>query len=403
MRGWIAMFVCLAACGESSVTLIDPPVAPPTALRIHVLPDSEDVAAALALGWAAGIPAAEVTLTPNDSSAAPLRATADAMGVADFGLVAPGSYTADVARWLTAAEAQRLPLREDLLGWAWRDRVSVGRGSTEPLFVPASRRKSLVISEWAFNQKGGYDFGGFLELFNNADTTVYLDRIVVGSAFSLSSDFPNYPCSAYRGFRNDSAGVWTRRIAQLPGGGRDYPLLPQRTAVIATDAVDHAPYISDGLDLRQADFELQGTADVDNPQVPNAPSIGPNPGFFGHGIEFSILGEVTFLALPVTFDILSRMRDPITGDEYGRVPIEKLLDVLVIGPEFYTFPLCPNLVPRSIDRAWTFVREGGNEPREYRYSVSRRRVGQSGSPKLQHTRRSASDFIRTLRSPGRVP
>lgn len=394
----------VTACGESSVTFVDPPTPPPAALVIRVLPDSEDVAAAAALGWAAAIPGAEVVLSPSDSSAPTLRLTTNASGLADFGLVAPGRYAIAVSRWLSSSEAQRLPLGEDVVGWVWRDVVTVAGGGTETIFAPASRRKSLLISEWAFNQKGDYYHGGFLELYNNADTTIYLDGIVVGSAFALTFDYPNFPCAVYGSFTNDRTGLWTRRMAQVPGAGQNYPLAPHRTAVIATDAVDHSQYIQGGLDLRQADFELQGTADVDNPAVPNMPSIGHNPGFFGHGIEFGSLDDVAFAARPVTLQELARMRDPLTNDEYAKVPREKLLDVLVIGPEITSSnSLCPQVVHRIIDRSWTFVRES-DSVREYLFSVSRRLVPEGlASGRLQHSRRSASDFARTARTPGRVP
>jgi len=53
------------------------------------------------------------------------------------------------------------------------------------LSVPASRRKPLVISEWFFNTGrvpgvGTYSYGGYIELYNNADTTVFLDGLRVG-------------------------------------------------------------------------------------------------------------------------------------------------------------------------------------------------------------------------------
>ena len=62
--------------------------------------------------------------------------------------------------------------------------------SLVPVRVPAARKKGLIISEFAFNSGvlpgvTGYSNGGYFELYNNGDTTVYLDGMLVGEAIAL--------------------------------------------------------------------------------------------------------------------------------------------------------------------------------------------------------------------------
>jgi hypothetical protein len=57
---------------------------------------------------------------------------------------------------------------------------------------------------------------------------------------------------------------------------------------VAIDGVDDS-VVNPGLpDLSYADFEFEGTADSDNPDVPNMPYLGPDAAWNdGHGRPFS--------------------------------------------------------------------------------------------------------------------
>jgi hypothetical protein len=122
---------------------------------LQIVPDGEDAAPAQDLGWTAGIPGAEVTITAG----------------------------------------------EDVVGFMTQTVVKRGNATVQ---VPASRRHSIVVSEWSFFREGipgvgGYDFGGYLELANKSDTTVYLDGLIIGSACTQATEstVPN-TCAAWR-------------------------------------------------------------------------------------------------------------------------------------------------------------------------------------------------------------
>ena len=149
-------------------------------LTLSIQPDPEDTAVARELGWGAGIPAAEITVSPGDGDTAtgPPIATVrtNNAGAASVPDLPDGNYLVEVRRLLTAAETARLTPGEDVVGFFAK--AVVKRGSIT-LQAPTSRRHSLVIT-------------------------------------------------------------WTHWFDSLPGNGHTYPLAPGAVAVIATDAIDHS-------------------------------------------------------------------------------------------------------------------------------------------------------------------
>ena len=179
VRPFLTAFATTVAACSGSTDIVTPPPPPATGLTLTFVPDSEDLATARALGWQAGLPGLAVTVTPADSSAGPRTFTSAADGTVRIPDLVGGNYVLEASRWLTAVERAKLGAGDDGDGFATRAPFSASAaGGAASVTVPASRRRSLVISEWAFNGNvvtglGAYDFGGFLELYNNADTTIY--------------------------------------------------------------------------------------------------------------------------------------------------------------------------------------------------------------------------------------
>jgi hypothetical protein len=413
-----ARFALLAAglllcgtCNYGEVVVVQPAATGRGPLTLSIQPDPEDTAVARELGWSTGIPGAEVTVSPGnaDTATGPPVATllTDSAGRVSVPDLPDGHYLVEVRRVLTSAEAGRLAANEDVVGFMAREIVVRGSATVA---VPASRRHSLVISEWAFQPAfvvgvGWYSFGGFLELANNSDTTVYLDGLVIGEGFfGVAIDAHPGTCANYEPQANDPDGVWTRYLDSLPGTGHTYPLAPGATAVIATDAIDHSGVVPGGLDLSHADFEFAGTADVDNPGVPNTVSIGLADYVHGHGLYLNdIDGEVVFIALPVDVAALPQTSNHIVA----RVPRARILDVISLLETFQSsYPFCPQLVHHNFDRyrARLMVDEPWNQSPGL-HSVQRKAAytRADGRKILQHTRTTNADFFWGLRTPGQLP
>lgn len=406
LLSWV--LVTVEGCGGGTQIVTPPPPPPAANLSVALVPDSEDLTPATALGWAAGLPGAEVRLQSTAPGSSSQSFTSTPQGKVPLTGFAPGVYSLEASRWLTTAERVLLPNGDATTGFAIRTTVRLESSGEVRVTVPASRRSGLVISEWGFASiytpsTGSYEFGGFLELYNNGDTTAYLDGLLVGEAVSQGVEFPNLSCATVATLTDDPSGLWVRKLARFPGSGRQYPVPPGGVVVVATDAIDHRPLTPGGLDLSAANFEFFGPQDVDNPAVPNMLDVGLFSSWFGHGLDFNNLWSVPFLARsadPATF-VRQRPAFWSNGAEAMKVPAASILDAAALLATYeFPNPLCPQLVNRAIDRGTARLIASVDAATGTILSIHR--IRPAGHAFLQDTRRSESDFIAAPRTPGRV-
>ena len=396
-----------AACGTGEITYVLQASPPSATVTIALVPEPEAAGFAGALGWGSAIPDAEVSVIPVDSSAAPVVLRSSSTGQVLLPDLKPGTYLARVQRPLLPAEMATLPPAEGVEGWATLARITVS-AQTSSLHVPvqASRRKSLIINEWFLvagqdPRLGFYNNGQYVELYNNADTTVYLDRMRLGKGLAVTYDYPTFPCILYNEVVTDPTSVWTIDVQEFPGSGHDYPVAPGQVVLVALDGIDHRGIAQGAPDLSHADFELSGAADVDNPAVPNLVSVGIRGSSY-NGFVFSVLAGVAFLSLPVEPAELRPTVIPGLTYSYERYPRAKLLDVVTYFTNWdrNTSPPCPRMVHPEIDqepaRAWGST----DYAVEYQQSLHRVPLRPGAWPRLQHIRNSAADFVVGQRSPG---
>ncbi len=111
-------------------------------------------------------------------------------------------------------------------------------------------------------------------LYNNTPDTLYADGVVLlESKLKNSQKFdaltPN--------FIPDYFGA--DAIYRIPGSGREHPVAPGGTVLIADNAQDHRVANSNSYDLSMADFEWYDQSssatvtDIDNPDVPNMEKV----------------------------------------------------------------------------------------------------------------------------------
>jgi hypothetical protein len=398
-----AVALLASACDFGEVTQVERLGGGTADVTITLRADSLADAAAI-LGWGAVIPDIDITLAPVDSLLAePRTARTDAAGVVRFEAVEAGGYRISFRRPFSPGEIERVH-ETGIIGVV--DAIEVGvRGPTAEydLAPVPMRRSGLVISEWYFNPyqppgQPSYRTGGFIELYNNSDTTIYLDGKIIGSAWAAAST--GIPCNLTDPFRNDPAGVWANEMQQFPGSGRDYPLPPGRTVVVATQAIDHTEFVDDMLDLSGADFQFSGTANPDNPSVPNMIELSTAINLLGHGILFHQTSLVPFVAEPVDLDALPRDQFMGTGSTILRFPAEQVVEVTSFGWNSPLVTWCGPFVHPSFDR-----RHGEFFSRDWLRSNNRRvaAVLPDGRKILQHSRTSELDFYLGPRTPGEIP
>jgi len=321
-RGWwhtaaLAGWLLSTACGSGSVTDRTGPDTTTTnpgggggggtvqrgSISVQVTLDPADAAVATAAGvTVAGLPVTLVTLGANE---AVRTATTDASGTARFTDLLEGAYAAGVTRTLTRAEIARLPEGErdaSVFAGGANTTLSPGASASLNFALLAARRGGLVVSElWTYvGPPIPYNFGDYVEVYNNGDTTAYLDGLMLAYSLGVIHNDNIASCSESARFRTNSGRFWARQIWGFPGSGREYPVLPGEGKVIAVDAINHrtASGQAEYQDLSGAHFEqYMSDADTDNPSAGNMERIlVSSTGFLGRGWSNSNNRSVALLS-----------------------------------------------------------------------------------------------------------
>ena len=142
--------------------------------------------------------------------------------------------------------------------------LDVKVGATGPLAF-----KELYYCGSQTPNLGSYYYDQFYEVYNNSETTVYLDSICFTILYpsTASAILPIWEDPEWEEY------VFGITCWQFPGNGTDYPLHPGETVVLAGMAVDHRlpeNNPASPVNLQSADFEFY----VDNVSYPKS---NPSP------------------------------------------------------------------------------------------------------------------------------
>ena len=398
----------LLACDPGDVTLLTPASSPGNStLSIRAVIDTPFTALADSLGWTTGVPSATVRIhlmaDPYASSYWHV-ATADSLGVVAFPAIG-GPYEVEVSRALTSVEMARAGGGVHVLAGGLR-LYAPTTGAADVTMAP-DQRGSLVFSEFgvAYPPGTSYDDATYFEVYNNSDTTIYLDGKYWGIGWDLNYDFPYWPCTQTTLVRGDPDGVWTRIIERFPGRGRDYPLAPGNEALVAKEAIDHRSVYPGLYDLRQANFEWGPPSTADNPDVPNMEDIGPSP-IGDHGVAGD---EPSFLSEPVDLGTLPRYVDPHSGMVFVRIPRASILDFSAsvidwTAQSYAQRPPCLQVANRAFERLPGPAYEHYNDfPEGLSHQRRILHVHPDGRKGRRDTHTSMVDFVKAPRTPGWIP
>lgn len=420
-RGMAVAFLSVTACGGGSVSdgtgpgptpptdTTKPPTVQRASITARVTIDPADAAIASTAGIA--VSGLTVRLTSSRASDPVRTAITAADGTARFDDLLEGIYTASVERRLTADEIARLsPADREASVFAAGGQVVLSPPNARSVDVAlvGARRGSLVISEifayYGPPERGytNYVYGSYMEVYNNSDTTAYLDGVLYLMTISnwYYNSEPSSCASLPKSLRLDSTTLYTGVINAFPGAGRDFPIQPGEAKVVAMDAINHATSAPEfnQLDLSRADFEEFWTdADVDNPFAANiVRAYGSTAGVFGRGRGFFLISAQLALLSPQARPFVSEVTIPNLSSgttlNAGQIPSRYLLDILSlswppsVGDEY--FPCVP-FTSAAYDRAPAELRDF-----LVRKAIRRRSLGlsASGHEILQRTHNSARDF-----------
>ncbi len=217
------------------------------------------------------VPGASVLLKSN-TMGTEYNLISDSNGIVTLNGVISDLYLVSVNKQLTPQEMLQVTGKE----LAFRKLVNSSSGSIQLRADIKSgyqikldkiiAESPLVISEiYACGPPGAglYFHDKYVELFNQSDSTIYLDGIMVAVVYSSSYLGLNYV--------DDPEYVHSKIVWIFPGEGNDYPMQPGDFVVCAEDAIDHTINADSSVDLSHVSFEFykDDAPDLDIPDVPN--------------------------------------------------------------------------------------------------------------------------------------
>lgn len=198
--------------------------------------------------------------TTNESKDSVLT---NSTGVAIFEDLTPGTYNLSCVKNLTAQEASDASgYFEAIVLNGTKANVNLfgGVDSVDELVLDGKPSSALIIKEVYYSGANDPSWATlfkdqFVEIYNNSAEVVYADGLYLASLSpqkvgASSSDVPS--TLSFEEF------VYAEKVAQIPGSGQDYPVLPGESIVIAYNAVDwtDAGAKDFTVDLSGADFEI---------------------------------------------------------------------------------------------------------------------------------------------------
>lgn len=133
--------------------------------------------------------------------------------------------------------------------------------------------QSPIIYKTIYSTGGkmGYVVDQYFELVNNSDEVQYLDGLILSAPAGNQKQANAWQANGYEDLYACGQGT----VIAFPGTGKDYPLQPGQSIVLANNAVNHKELAGEGNqcpDLSKADWEIyidnvSGEIDYEAPNV----------------------------------------------------------------------------------------------------------------------------------------
>lgn len=303
-------------------------------------------------GPASGV---NVTLTGIADGAVKTAVTTET-GTAVFTNILPGAYSVSVTKTLSEQEALTLTgIAQSISLNAVENSLVVmgGENAVLELKLQGSAVGSLLIKEVYYTGSqtpggGTYFSDQFIEIYNNSTETIYLDQLMIADAYGVAGLIN--PTNVPTPFNEDKNNTYVSTVWRIPGSGKEHPLEPGKSIIIAQDGVNHKNEDlnpASPVDLSKADWETYNerpdNRDADAPDVPNLEKLYYNGGFdwnlpvFGPGLiifkaDFEALEQVAIpgasaatparIKVPnsVVIDAFEGLKDATSGS-FKRIPV----------------------------------------------------------------------------------
>ncbi|MDR0541887.1 MAG: DUF4876 domain-containing protein [Dysgonamonadaceae bacterium] len=166
--------------------------------------------------------------------------------------ILPGIYT------ITAKAEKQSGQDEFLYTGSLVNENVILEGSSYTIDLQVVLQSDLIFKELFYAgsrtpSNASYFRDQFYELYNNSESTLYLDGLVFGTLFTnvATANLPTWDLP------NAENYVFYQWAWQIPGSGHDYPLLPGESVVLAQWATNHtvAALNPNSINLSTSEFE----------------------------------------------------------------------------------------------------------------------------------------------------
>jgi len=322
--------------------------------------------------------------------------------------LSPGNYDIDATGVISAADYSRItsvPVEKEVtFNAALKNKqISVGFSETLNLQLTSGFTGDWVIKQVYFagsdRVNGALYRDQFIEFYNNSDKVLYADSLYFaetvgvvstsnpGNTYYLSASGQmdwtkslNMPASVDA--NNDY--IYARAFLMIPGTGKQYPVQPGKSIVVAQTALNHkAPFTGvDGktvtvldpsltVDLSGADFEAYYApllakplaSDIDNPNVPNLEVLS----YFGTDMIFDNPGRYSYALIKVDgsqkpkdwpqYNYPTKSAPSSSAAKYYQIPLKYVIDAVEVQP-LEASDRIPKKYGAALDAGFTYVPKG---------------------------------------------
>ncbi len=353
--------------------------------------------------------------------------------------LSPGSYDIDASATLTAEEyttITSIPTDKDVVFNASIKNkiIPVGFNETISLKLVAGSVSDWVIKQiyYAGSDKvnGALFRDQFIEFYNNSDKVLYADSLYFAETVGLVS---KTSANTYNILKSTNQMDWSkaldmpssvdanndyiyaRALLMIPGTGKQYPVQPGKSIVVAQTALNHkSPFTGrDGkpisvlnpsltIDLSTADFEAYYApfltkplaSDIDNPDVPNLTVLS----YFGNDMIFDNPGRYSYALIKVDgtqnpknwpmYPYPTKATPSSTATRYYQIPVKYVIDAVEISPAEAEDRI-PKKYGAGLDAGFTYVPLGSYTSQSV---IRKTEKTVNGRIVLKDTNNSTEDF-----------
>lgn len=380
-----------------------------------------------------------------------IEGTTNANGIVNFNQLLPGTYNITASKNLSASVFAELfgysaPSSEVVFnGVADNVVVNINLNATV-IELKAARLGDLVIKQIYYagshTTQGASFRDQFIEIYNNSNETIYADGLYIAllqtknnttvTSFSLANGQYDWSKSiGLQGMGNaaNTNYVYADYVVQIPGGGRQYPILPGASIVVASSALNHKSPLVDltgnpininnpdlTVDLSGADFEAYlgdfrisigeepYKYDIENPAVPNLNiAYWGRPGYYGGNKDLLMdaLGRDSYIIFRASdFALYQNYSQPDVTEIVSATKfcVQIPVSVIIDGVDTQNFNQAsprPKCLPSEIDASYTATDASYNSQSVIRKT---KEIASDGRIILLDSNNSATDFVKLNRA-----